>query len=118
MGLKSIGNSWLGKFMDRANEIIASVPDDVKQRNQILSNLNNNYNHFDYDAESDAIYQAQRRQLERDQRSGVSDVLAQYAANTGMGGSSSSMRATYPARSSSSVDAVYRSRRRCICASY
>ena len=74
-------------------DVTNETPEDVKTRNRILNNLNNNYNHFDYDAEKDALFQAQRRQLERNQRSGVSDVLAQYAANTGMGGSSAAMSA-------------------------
>lgn len=84
-------------LVDKVKNIVTNVtnniPEDVKTRNKILNNLNNNYNHFDYDAEKDALFQAQRRQLERNQRSGVSDVLAQYAANTGMGGSSAAMSA-------------------------
>ena len=52
-----------------------------------------NYENFDYDAEADELFRLQRQQLERNQRDGVSDVLAQYAANTGMGGSSAAMSA-------------------------
>ena len=89
-------------LVDKAKNILTNVttPEDVKTRNKILNNLNNNYNHFDYDAEKDALFQAQRRQLERNQRSGVSDVLAQYAANTGMGGSSAAMSAAQQTASS------------------
>lgn len=52
-----------------------------------------NYENFDYNAEADELFRLQRQQLERNQRDGVSDILAQYAANTGMGGSSAAMSA-------------------------
>ena len=52
-----------------------------------------NYDSFDYNAEADELFRLQRAQIERDQRDGVSDVLARYAANTGMTGSSAAMTA-------------------------
>ncbi len=53
----------------------------------------NEYGKFNYDAEKDELYKLQRKQLERAGKSGVSDTLARYAANTGMGGSSEAMGA-------------------------
>lgn len=52
-----------------------------------------NYEDFDYNAETDELLRLQRAQLERDRTDGVSDVLARYAANTGMAGSSAAMAA-------------------------
>ena len=51
------------------------------------------YGKFDFDAEQDAIFRMQRKQLEREREDGVSDLLARYAANTGMAGSSAAMSA-------------------------
>ena len=51
------------------------------------------YRQFDFDAEQDAIFRMQRKQLERERDDGVSDLLARYAANTGMAGSSAAMSA-------------------------
>lgn len=51
------------------------------------------YRSFDYDAEADELFRLRRIQLERDRTDGVSDVLARYAANTGMAGSSAAMAA-------------------------
>lgn len=51
------------------------------------------YRQFDYDAEQDAIFRLQRKQLEREREDGVSDLIARYAANTGMAGSSAAMSA-------------------------
>ena len=107
MGIERIAQKQKGIFSniidqnitDQIKRIDRMTPEDVKMRNQIRNNLNQNYSHFDYDAETDALFQAQRRQLERNQRSGVSDVLAQYAANTGMGGSSAAMSAAQQASS-------------------
>ena len=55
--------------------------------------LNQKYSDFKYDAEADELFRLQRAQLERNQQDGVSDILARYAANTGMGGSSAAMSA-------------------------
>ncbi|MBQ2863424.1 MAG: hypothetical protein IJE84_04540, partial [Clostridia bacterium] len=52
-----------------------------------------NYESFDYNAEADELFSLTRAQLEREERDGVSDVLARYAANTGMSGSSAAMTA-------------------------
>ena len=51
------------------------------------------YRSFDYDAEADELFRLRRIQLERDRTDGVSDILARYAANTGMAGSSAAMAA-------------------------
>ena len=51
------------------------------------------YDEFDYNAEADELLRLQRAQLEQSRSDGVSDVLARYAANTGMGGSSAAMAA-------------------------
>ncbi len=64
-----------------------------KKLSEYEDELKNKYAKFDYDAEADALFKMKRAQLERDQRDGVSEVLAQYAANTGMGGSSAAMTA-------------------------
>ncbi len=64
-----------------------------KISNDLEQRLNTEYNHFDYKAEEDELFQLQRKQLERNQQAGVSDILAQYAANTGMGGSTAAMAA-------------------------
>lgn len=55
--------------------------------------LSQKYSDFDYDAEADELFRLQRAQLARNQQDGVSDILARYAANTGMGGSSAAMSA-------------------------
>ncbi len=55
--------------------------------------LDTKYADFDYNAEQDEMFKLTRKQLEREQASGVSDTLARYAANTGMGGSSEAMAA-------------------------
>lgn len=51
------------------------------------------YRQFDYDAEADELFRLRRLQLGRDRTDGVSDILARYAANTGMAGSSAAMSA-------------------------
>lgn len=51
------------------------------------------YRQFDYDAEADELFRLRRAQLGRDRTDGVSDILARYAANTGMAGSSAAMSA-------------------------
>ena len=55
--------------------------------------LASQYSDFNYDAEKDELFKLARQQLERKQQSGVSDTLARYAANTGMGLSSEAMSA-------------------------
>lgn len=64
-----------------------------KKLTEYEDTLKNKYSGFDYDAEADELFRLQRAQLERNQDSGVSDVLARYAANTGMAGSSEAMAA-------------------------
>lgn len=64
-----------------------------KKITELEDEYKNKYSSFDYDAEKDELFKLQREQLERGQQSGVSDVLARYAANTGMAGSSEAMSA-------------------------
>ena len=64
-----------------------------KKLTEYEDTLKAKYSGFDYDAEADELFRLQRKQLERNQDSGVSDVLARYAANTGMAGSSEAMAA-------------------------
>ena len=64
-----------------------------KKLTEYEDTLSNKYASFDYDAEADELFRLQRAQIERNPKDGVSDILAQYAANTGMGGSSAAMTA-------------------------
>ena len=64
-----------------------------KKLTEYEDKLKQKYSDFSYDAEADELFRLQREQLERNQSDGVSDVLARYAANTGMGGSSAAMSA-------------------------
>ena len=64
-----------------------------KTTDEIRKTLAEKYADFDYDAETDELFQLARRQINKKRESGVSDTLARYAANTGMAGSSEAMAA-------------------------
>lgn len=69
------------------------MKDYLTKKAELEQEYNDKYRAFDYDAEKDAIFRLQRKQLEREREDGVSDLLARYAANTGMAGSSAAMSA-------------------------
>ncbi len=69
------------------------MKDYLDQQAKMEQEYDEKYSSFDYDAEQDAIFRLQRKQLERERTDGISDLLARYAANTGMAGSSAAMSA-------------------------
>ncbi len=69
------------------------MKDYLTKKEALEREYNEKYRSFDYDAEADELFRLRRIQLERDRTDGVSDILARYAANTGMAGSSASMAA-------------------------